>query len=103
MSDTTVTSRADRIRATLTAQFSPVVLQIVDDSAHHAGHAGAQPGGQTHYSVLMVSPVFVGQSRVARSRAVHEALASEFGPPEQGGMHALALTLRTPEEQTRVG
>ena len=46
----------------------------------------------------MVSAAFQGVSRVARSRAVHGALATEFGPPEQGGMHALALTLRTPEE-----
>jgi stress-induced morphogen len=47
----------------------------------------------------MVSVAFKGVSRVARSRAVHTALASEFGPAEAGGMHALALTLRTPEEQ----
>jgi BolA protein len=91
-------SRADRIRQTLTQAFAPTVLQVQDDSAHHAGHSGAQPGGQTHYSVLLVSPAFQGVNRVARSRAVHTALAGEFGPPEQGGMHALALTLRTPEE-----
>jgi BolA protein len=91
-------SRADRIRATLTQAFSPTELTIQDDSARHAGHAGAQPGGQSHYSVLMVSAAFQGVSRVARSRAVHAALATEFGPAEQGGMHALALTLRTPDE-----
>lgn len=96
-------SRADRIKATLTDIFSPLLLSIQDDSAHHAGHSGAQAGGQTHYSVLMVSAAFAGQTRVARSRAVHTALADEFGPPEVGGMHALALTLRTPEEQARVG
>ncbi len=93
-------SRADRIRATLTAAFSPALLLIHDDSAHHAGHSGATAAGQTHYSVVLVSPLFQGQSRVARSRAVHTALAGEFGPPETGGMHALALTLRTPEEHT---
>ena len=96
-------SRADRIKATLTDAFSPTLLSIQDDSAHHAGHSGAQAGGQTHYSVLMVSAAFAGQTRVARSHAVHAALADEFGPPEVGGMHALALTLRTPEEQARVG
>src|ERR1700744_6527234 len=90
--------RADRIHAALTRAFSPELLQVADDSAHHAGHAGAQPGGQTHYSVLLVSPAFRDVSRVARSRAVHAALAGEFGPAEQGGMHALSLTLRTPEE-----
>jgi stress-induced morphogen len=91
-------SRAERLQAMLTHEFSPELLHVQDDSAQHAGHSGAQPGGQTHYSVLMVAAVFRGQNRVARSRAVHEALASEFGPPETGGMHALALTLRTPEE-----
>ncbi len=83
----------------LTQSFAPSVLRITDDSAHHAGHSGAQPGGQSHYSVLLVSAAFQGVNRVARSRAVHTALAAEFGPAEQGGMHALALTLRTPEEQ----
>ena len=77
---------------------SPVILDVQDDSARHAGHSGAPAGGQSHYSVLLVSAAFQGVNRVARSRAVHSALASEFGPAEQGGMHALALTLRTPEE-----
>ncbi len=92
-------SRADRLHAALTEAFAPTLLRIQDDSASHAGHSGAQAGGQSHYSVLMVSAAFQGVSRVARSRAVHTALASEFGPPEEGGMHALALTLRTPGEQ----
>jgi BolA protein len=89
-------TRADRLAALLTAAFSPVTLQVVDDSARHAGHAGAQPGGQTHYSVLLVADAFRGMNRVARSRAVHAVLEREFAD----GMHALALTLRTPEEQT---
>lgn len=91
-------SRADRLRAALTQAFAPTVLEIQDDSARHAGHIGAQAGGQSHYSVLLVSAAFQGVSRVARSRAVHAALVAEFGTAEQGGMHALALTLRTPEE-----
>jgi stress-induced morphogen len=91
-------TRADRLRALLTQQFAPTLLQIQDDSARHAGHAGAQAGGQSHYSVLLVSETFKDVSRVGRSRAVHAALATEFGPAEQGGMHALSLTLRTPEE-----
>ena len=96
-------NRADRITATLTAAFAPAVLRVADDSAHHAGHVGAQGGvGQTHYSVLLVSESFRGMSRVARSRAVHTALAGEFGAVEAGGMHALALTLRTPEEHAAI-
>ena len=91
-------TRADRIELALTAAFAPAIVRVTDDSAHHAGHSGAQAGGQTHYSVLVVSTTFQGQNRVARARAVHAALAMEFGPAEVGGMHALALTLRTPEE-----
>ncbi|WP_428539601.1 BolA family protein [Rhodopila sp.] len=91
--------RSDRMRARLVQAFAPAELTIQDDSASHAGHAGAQPGGQSHYSVLLISAAFQGVSRVARSRVVHAALAAEFGPAEQGGMHALALTLRTPQEQ----
>jgi BolA family transcriptional regulator, general stress-responsive regulator len=91
-------SRADRLHAALTRAFAPTVLEVQDDSARHAGHAGARPGGETHYSVLLVSAAFQGVSRVARSRAVHSALSAEFGPAEQGGIHALALTLRTPAE-----
>jgi BolA protein len=92
-------SRAERLRSALSRAFAPSVLEVHDDSARHAGHAGAQAGGQTHYSVLVVAEAFRGVSRVARERAVHVAVKEEFGPPEVGGMHALALTLRTPEEQ----
>jgi BolA protein len=89
-----MTQRANRMRQTLEARFQPALLEITDDSARHAGHAGASPGGETHYSVHIVSAGFVGMSRVARSRAVHEALAGEFA----SGLHALALRLQSPEE-----
>jgi BolA protein len=82
------------LEVALTREFAPRLLHITDDSARHAGHAGAQPGGETHYSVLLVAEAFRGMNRVARSRAVHAALAAEFA----SGLHALALTLRTPEE-----
>jgi stress-induced morphogen len=94
-----MTSRATRLEAVLTQTFAPVLLRIEDDSSRHAGHAGAQPGGETHYSVLLVTTAFRDMNRLARSRAVHAALAAEFAE----GMHALALTLRTPEEQARAG
>jgi BolA protein len=92
-------SRAQRLEAALTAAFSPALLRVVDDSDRHIGHAGARPEGQTHYSVLLVSDAFRGVSRVERSRRVHAVLAQEFGT----GLHALALTLRTPEEQAASG
>lgn len=88
-------TRSQRIADTLGAAFEPTRLEVHDDSARHTGHAGAAPGGQTHYRVLLVSDRFVGQSRVARSRDVHAALAAEFAD----GLHALALTLRTPDEE----
>ena len=87
-----MTQRADRMRLSLEARFQPALLEITDDSARHAG---ASPGGETHYSVHMVSAGFAGMSRVARSRAVHEALAGEF----ESGLHALALRLQSPDEQ----
>ncbi len=89
-----MSTRAERIAARLTEAFAPTLLQVVDESARHAGHAGAQPGGETHYAVLLVAAAFAGESRVARSRAVHAVLAAELS----GGLHALALTLRTPQE-----
>ncbi|MBM3586299.1 MAG: BolA family transcriptional regulator [Alphaproteobacteria bacterium] len=89
-----MTHRANRMRQILEARFQAASLEITDDSARHAGHAGASPGGETHYSVHIVSAEFAGMSRVARSRAVHEALAGEFA----SGLHALALRLRSPEE-----
>jgi BolA protein len=87
-------SRAERIEALLRQHFAPVRLAVVDDSRLHAGHAGARPEGETHYSVAMVAAAFRGQTRIARSRAVHALLDAEF----KGGLHALALTLRTPDE-----
>lgn len=86
--------RADRIRACLAATFAPTVLDVVDESALHAGHAGARAGGETHYRVLMVAASLGSLNRVARSRAVHDVLAPEFA----SGLHALSLALRTPDE-----
>jgi stress-induced morphogen len=96
-------TRAERMHAILTQAFAPIALHIEDESARHAGHAGAAGGqGETHFNILMVSAAFQGMNRVARSRAVHDALAVEFGPPETGGMHALSLTLRAPEEHAKL-
>jgi stress-induced morphogen len=91
--------RATRLEAVLTRAFSPSLLRVTDDSARHAGHAGARPGGETHYSVVVVSDAFRGMNRVARSRAVHAVLEAEFA----GGLHALSLVLRTPDEARAAG
>lgn len=92
-----MTTRAERIHAILAATFPPAEVAVQDDSHRHAGHAGARPEGETHFSVRVVSPAFTGMNRVARSRAAHAALEAEF----QGGLHALALRLLTPEEAAR--
>ena len=86
--------RAARIETVLRDHFAPTVLQVSDDSAMHAGHAGAQPGGETHYSLLLVCARFAGLGRLARHRLVNEALHAEFA----GGLHALSLTLKAPDE-----
>ena len=74
--------------------FSPLDFALSDDSTRHAGHAGARPGGQTHYSLRLVSARFAGLSRVARQRLVYQALGEEF----ETGLHALSLDLKTPGE-----
>ena len=89
---------ADTIRRKLEAAFAPVELQVEDDSAKHAGHAGARPGGETHFNVRVVAQGFAGLSRVARQRSVYAALAQEMAPDR---VHALALTTLTPSEASQ--
>jgi BolA family transcriptional regulator, general stress-responsive regulator len=84
----------DTIHHKLTAEFAPTELVITDDSARHEGHAGHRPGGETHFSVKIVSPAFAGLSRVERQRRVYAALADEM----KTQIHALALTTLAPEE-----
>jgi BolA protein len=86
------TGRERRIRQALTQAFAPTELAVEDDSARHAGHAGARAGGETHYTVRLVSEHFRGRSRVECSRMVHQVLAAEF----DSGLHALSLNLRSP-------
>ena len=90
----TTPDRAERIRSLLQSALEPATLEVVDDSARHAGHSGAAAAGQTHYNVLVVSARFSGLGRVARHRLVNAPLATEFAT----GLHALSLVLRTPDE-----
>jgi BolA protein len=86
---------ATRIQEKLTAALSPARLAVIDDSAKHAGHVGARPGGETHFTVDVVSSAFEGLSRVARQRKVYEILAEEMSGP----VHALAMIVKTPTEK----
>jgi BolA protein len=90
-------SVADTIRTKLTERFTPARLEIADESYRHIGHEGARPGGETHFSVTIVSTAFVGQTRVARQRLVYQALAEELATR----VHALSLTTLTPDEDNR--
>ncbi len=83
-----------RIVARLTEELDPIVLDVIDESDRHAGHAGARPGGGTHYRVRIVSAKFAGLSRVARHRIVYNSLPAEFAD----GLHALALDAKAPGE-----
>lgn len=88
----------DNVAATITqlleTAIAPMILEVIDDSAKHAGHAGARPGGQSHFTVVIVSDKFEGKTRVARHRMVYDALNPLFGE----GLHALAITAKTPLE-----
>jgi BolA family transcriptional regulator, general stress-responsive regulator len=90
-------SVADTIRLKLTERFAPIRLELGDESHRHAGHEGARPGGETHFSVTIVSAVFNGLSRVARQRLVYQTLAEELA----ASVHALSLTTLTPDEDGR--
>jgi BolA family transcriptional regulator, general stress-responsive regulator len=85
---------ADRLRAKLAAALRPSSLSIADESARHAGHAGAREGGETHFRIRIVSAEFAGLSRVERQRRVYAAVAEEISD----GVHALALMTLTPDE-----
>jgi BolA protein len=85
---------ADIITKKLTEAFSPQSLTVEDESHKHEGHAGARPGGQTHYSVYIVSPAFKSKSRLERHRMINQTLADELA----GGIHALAIHAAAPGE-----
>ena len=84
---------ADALRARLAELLAPTSLEVIDESASHAGHAGADgTGSGTHFRVRIASPRFAGLSRVARHRLVYDAL-HEF---VARGLHALAIETLPP-------
>jgi BolA protein len=86
-------TRRERIESQLRETLQPSRLEVFDDSARHAGHAGAQPGGETHYRVIVVSERFHGLSRVECQRLVYAALGNEL----RSGLHALQISASAPE------
>ena len=84
----------EAIQAKLTSAFAPTRLEVEDDSARHAGHAGARPGGESHFNVTIEAQAFAGEGRVARQRMVYHALAEELAGP----VHALSVKALAPGE-----
>lgn len=86
---------AEAIRAKLSEGLNPERLEVEDESHRHIGHAGARPGGETHFRVAITAAAFAGQSRVARQRLVYQLLAEELGTD----IHALSLVTEAPGER----
>ena len=75
----------------LQAEFSPDSLQVITESASHAGHAGHDGSGESHFRVLIRASAFDDMSRLARHRALHAALGADL----IGQIHALALEINS--------
>ena len=89
------------IAAKIEAALQPLSLEVIDESAQHAGHMlhphGEEPRGETHFRVYIVSPAFEGKSRIERHRMINAALAQELA----GSVHALAIHANAPGEKPR--
>lgn len=88
-----MSGREDHMRSLLSTSLAPVECHIEDDSALHVGHAGAASGGG-HYRLRLVSPLFEGQSRIARHRLVYDCLREMM----HTDIHALAIIALAPSE-----
>jgi BolA protein len=78
----------------LTAALAPSRLDLIDESALHAGHAGARAQGESHFRMVIVTAMFTGKSRLERQRMVFAALADLM----RTDVHALSITALSPEE-----
>ncbi|MBX2804509.1 MAG: BolA family transcriptional regulator [Hyphomicrobiales bacterium] len=87
----------NRIRQKLLDAFSPITLEVRNESHKHAGHAGMKglpATGETHFDIVIISDAFKDCSRVARHRMINSVLADELA----GGVHALSIRAKTPDE-----
>ena len=82
------------VKELLKQKFSASYVEVVDDSDQHIGHAGAAPGGNTHFSVVVVSDQFEDKTLVQRHRLVYKILKDHI----RQGIHALAIKAYTPKE-----
>jgi BolA protein len=86
-------ARTAMIRERLTRELQPVKLEIIDESAKHAGHAGAASGGG-HFIVNIASPAFENKTLIQRHRLVYDAV----GDIMHREIHALSIQAKTPQE-----
>ncbi len=89
-----MSGKTETMRAKLEAAFAPSLLDLVDESEKHRGHAGYQGGGESHFRLTIISTKFEGQSRLQRQREINEVLREELSGP----IHALSVTAKTPDE-----
>ncbi|WP_417455540.1 BolA family protein [Kiloniella sp.] len=89
----------ETIDARLREGLSPSHLAVTDDSHHHIGHAGYREGGESHFSVEIVSEKFTGVNRVNRQRMIHDLLKAEL----VSTIHALQIKANTPDEIKAMG
>ena len=82
------------LEAKLQAAFAPSFLQVIDESNHHVGHAGARPDGESHFRVKIVAAAFLGKSRVEHHRMINAVLAEEL----KERVHALAIEASAPRD-----
>jgi BolA family transcriptional regulator, general stress-responsive regulator len=78
----------------LQAALAPSFLQVIDESNHHVGHAGARPDGESHFRVKIVAAAFLGKSRVEQHRMINAVLAQEL----KERVHALAIEASVPRD-----
>ena len=86
-------ARINMIRDRLNTALAPESLEVIDDSASHAGHAGAKSGGG-HYEVIIVSQAFAGLGLLQRHRLIYDALGDAMG----SAIHALSIKAYSPQE-----
>ena len=87
-----------RLREKLIVGLEPTRLDVINESELHAGHRSSPGTGESHFRIVVVSPRFVGQSRVARHRMVNALVREELAD----GVHALAVHAFAPGEQVVV-
>ena len=87
----------ERITKKLQQAFAPEILEVVNDSHRHGGHASSPRTGESHFTIKVVSQSFAGKTRLERHRMVNDVLAHEL----RGKVHALAITALAPEERSR--